>query len=386
MHTEPQEPLSIRHRHTAFLALVTLFVVLIPFLYLYATGYRIQLGGTTNIVSTGGMYIAAEREGTAIYIDDEIVPESRVFRQAFYAQSLVPKTHRVTVQREGFHTWVKELPVYAHIVTEAEAFNLPLVPRARVITPLLITTPDNDTGLPVATSSLLVASTTNPLYIATTTTITEQTERNQEFGALIALFATSTTDADVGIPGINLPLLQPATTTATSTDTVATTTKESRGVRLYESDNRLFARWVGAGEQMPYYYCAEPFARYSTTTSVAEGDIVAPSLISLEQVPEEPEVVEFIHPIQTVADDSTCEPIIEIGPHYEPVRYFDFFLGNTNLVLLVLNSGVYVVEVDNRAWQNMQPLVRGAGLDARIENGSVYVYDGTLIYQMILEE
>jgi hypothetical protein len=50
-----------------------------------------------------------------------------------------------------------------------------------------------------------------------------------------------------------------------------------------------------------------------------------------------------------------------------------------------LDFGIYVVEVDDRAWQNSQPLLLGRELNMRVENGQIYVYDGSLIYQVILE-
>jgi protein associated with RNAse G/E len=45
---------------------------------------------------------------------------------------------------------------------------------------------------------------------------------------------------------------------------------------------------------------------------------------------------------------------------------------------------VYVVEIDDRSWQNVQPLLQGEGLSFYIENGNIYVYDGKLIYQVII--
>jgi hypothetical protein len=63
----------------------------------------------------------------------------------------------------------------------------------------------------------------------------------------------------------------------------------------------------------------------------------------------------------------------------------DFFRGSTDFILMTLEDGIYVVEVDDRAWQNIQPLLIGENLNVRIENGLIYVYDGELIYQIILE-
>ena len=64
---------------------------------------------------------------------------------------------------------------------------------------------------------------------------------------------------------------------------------------------------------------------------------------------------------------------------------FDFFPGSTDFVVVALKDGIYVVEVDDRSWQNVQPLVMGTNLAFHIENGSIYVYDGALIYQVLLQ-
>ena len=131
-HIEVQ-PLPHKTRKRTFLFLVLVFITSLPFLYLYATGYRFDFQKPTNLISTGGIYVAAERAGAEIFIDGELVRETRTFRKAFYAQNLDAGTHRISVQKEGYPTCVKELPVTWRLVTEAEAFNIPLVPRSRCI-------------------------------------------------------------------------------------------------------------------------------------------------------------------------------------------------------------------------------------------------------------
>ncbi len=52
---------------------------------------------------------------------------------------------------------------------------------------------------------------------------------------------------------------------------------------------------------------------------------------------------------------------------------------------MVLEDGIYVVEIDDRSWQNVQPLMLGNNLSMYIENGNIFVYDGVLIYQIIFD-
>ena len=375
------EPLPRQKRRATFIVLVLLFVFSLPFLYLYATGYRFEFGERTNLISTGGIYVAAERTGAEIFIDDELVRETRVFRKAFYAQSLEPGTHRVHVQKEGHHTWVKELPVEPHIVTEAQAFNLPLVPQVRVISRW-----QSATGSPVIFGEFpLVASSTNE-YIATSTKKRPELffDEDEEYPSLLAYVSTSSATSTIPlreqiVREINTLL---ATKTATGTEELATTTKIQNGVMLSEGGEDVYARWVGPREEMPYYYCAGDFPRYSTSTEGALLSTFEEARL-LAEVNDTDE--ELVHPVQSLPEDLECEPVIRLDRKWQQVNSFDFFPGSTDLVLLSLEGGIYLVEIDDRAWQNVQPVLEGDGLDMRVENGQIYVYDGELIYQIILE-
>lgn len=384
MYTPEVAPLSYKHRQRFFLLLLTLFAVSLPFLYLYATGYRINLlEGTTNLVSTGGMYVAAERTGASIYIDDELVRETRVFRRAFYAQNLAPETHKVHVQKEGHHTWVKQLPVYPQLVTEAQAFNLPLVPQVRTISPWR-----NLAGESVLfTSSNIIASSTNATVVrpnvATSTLILDT-----EYERLRTLFASST-EAQKSLPQRAREQLDTFLSTATQgsvsvgTSTVAatTTTKISGSVELYLEGDDVFATWVGPREQMPYYYCAEEFELLPEVTATSTKSTKHISNVALAAESEVNDAL--IGPVQTVDPSEPCDPTVKLDRKNQAVYAFEFFPGSTDFVILALEDGVYVVEIDDRAWQNMQPLLLGEGLDVRVDNGTIYVYDGTLIYQVI---
>lgn len=392
MHTAPQvQPLPYRHRKRTFGFLLTLFLVSLPFLYLYATGYRFDLNATSNIVSTGGMYVAAERTGSEIFIDGELVRETRAFRRAFYAQNLDPGTHRVHVQKEGQHTWVKELPVTSHLVTEAQAFNLPLVPQVRLITPW-----QSATGTAIVKAPITYASSTNE-YLATSTKTTAKFTPNAEYDSLIRFFGTTSPTTTPGAVATVAKRIESflddpkATTTATSTkDTeLATTTKESGGVRLYQDGDDVYAAWIGPFSEMPYYYCAEAFPPYSTstTTTTTTPAIALPAATAAARTATAEAIEEgvLMQPVQTVPPDVVCEPKIRIDRKWQTVKHFDFVPGSSDYVIMGLEDGVYMVEIDDRSWQNMQPIMSGNDLDFRVENGAVYVFDGTIIYQMVLK-
>jgi hypothetical protein len=377
------QPLPRSTRKRVFLVAVLIFLISLPFLYMYATGYRFDNNTPTNFISTGGLYIAVERSGAQIYIDEELMRETRTFRKAFYAQGISAGTHRVHVQKDGYHTWVKELPVSKRLVTEAEAFNFPLVPHVRVISPFV-----SATGTAVVTTPLKTVSSTNEL-LATTTKNIASFSKNIEYQDIIRIFNTISTSTPSNskiqkitdcVLGTDCTLGTHATTSKSSVET-ATTTKQSNDVRLYETKDGVFASWKGSFEQMPYYYCASDFPRYSTTTSSSTG--VMENDTDTEQGEEESDTVLVMHPVQTVTQDVACDPTIHINVNGRTIYAFDFFPSRTDLVLVLLDDGVYVTEIDDRAWQNIQPFFLGTHLTFRVLNGSVYIFDGSVLYQVL---
>jgi hypothetical protein len=364
-------PYKVRRKFFGFL--VAVFLVVLPFLYLYATGYRFDMRKPTNLVSTGGIYVAVDRTGAEIYIDDELVRETRAFRRAFYAQSLDAGTHRVHVQKEGYHTWVKELPVTKRLVTEASAFNLPLVPEVRLITKW-----QTATGSAVIREPFVYPTVANP-FVATTSKATSTLTVNVEHQALMLHFATTSTTTVTKGPAQQIRDLLIKEATSTDKTTLATTTITSSGVRLFKSGDDVFASWIGTFEEMPYYYCAPDFPPYTGTTTAP-----VPTTEEEEALEEDVPEVGLMHPVQTVPEDTACDPTIRLDRKWQEVRDFKFFPGSTDFVVLVLGDGIYVVEIDDRSWQNVQPLFLGNNLHMYIENGNIFVYDGEFIYQVLL--
>jgi hypothetical protein len=222
--------------------------------------------------------------------------------------------------------------------------------------------------------------------LISSTSATSTYVASQEYANLIDLFiaTTSTSTAPSGRGGTGVPgsFILPPITTATTTEDTPTTTKEFGGVRLSERDGEIYAKWVGVREFMPYYYCSEAFPPYSTSTPQFQEQLEKRMLFGNTN---EANTAELLHPVQTVPDEADCDPEIRIDRRDQTVEYFDFLPGSTDLVILGLEDGIYVSEIDDRAWQNIQPIMTGEGLIVRVENGSVYVYDGELIYEVIIQ-
>lgn len=360
-HEPTIKPLSRNYRRLYFGTLFLVFMLAVPLLFLYATGYRFHNG--TELVSTGGVYIGADSSGSEIYINDELVRETRTFRRGFYAQNLEPGVHQVHVQKEDHHTWVKELRVFPHRVTEAQAFNMPLEPDIREIPRFSL--PD---GTPLFELSSSTASTTEAILASSTASTT----RNIEYTLVNELFATSSassTPTEVNsIPSSTQDALPSISTTvngdALDEEVQATTTKISRDMKLFRQDGNVFATWVGLGSDIPYFFCTF-------------SEVIVPELDS------------GMHDGEATTTEivQECRENIRMEDFYgRAIHAFDFYPGNNDLVVLALEDGIYVEEIDDRGWQNIQPLYLKEGLDMRVEDGHIYVKDGKYLHEIMIED
>lgn len=321
----PQQQLAIttlsrRHRRIYVEILVTVFIVAVPLLFLYATGYRFDSFSFAGLTKTGGIYVGAEEADTEIYLNNELVHETGTFRRAFYIQDLKPGVYSVKVSKIGFYPWEKTLTVFEHRVTEAQAFNIPEQPT-------LILIPSTFTNQ--TTNGTTTATVPNPQYLE-----------------LVAAFSTTTPARATTTRSGSGTTTTGARTTRSGTSTAsraaietATTTKESRGMRLYEKDTQIIAEWTRDSESAPFYLC------------------------------------DF---------QDVCSTAVVLNTKGEKPSSFDFFLGTTDQALVTLSDGVYVTELDNRSGQNIQPLFLARGADFRIIDGSIFIKSDSTLYKVEL--
>lgn len=383
------QPLSRNHRRTFFGLLLFVFLVAVPLFVFYATGYRYDfLAPDAMLTATGGIYLTVGADDGEVFIDEEPVTSMRIFRSAMYIQSLVPGMHRVHVQAPGLHTWVKELPVYPHIVTEVESFLLPVQPQVRPIAPFL-----SPTGIAVYPGSDVDATSTWPYarasstasVLAATTTSTSSLVANPEFDVVQALF-DSMASSSVSLLGritdtvtnaflFADPNAPAATTTATTSTTTATTTIERSNMRLHEREEDVFVTFTGPGRDIPYYFCVPHTTLASTSelygAQVMEG--IATVLASQEEVSE------------TLIPGRTCRSEIRIDRQGQTVYSFNFFPDTTDLVIMHRADGVFVTEVDDRSWQNTQKVYGDTADAVIVDNGRIYIKDDIYYFELLTE-
>lgn len=374
MPSEPLvQPLSHANRSWTFRILFIVFLLAMPVFVFYAVGYRIDFGDTRNIVTVGGLYISADADDVEMFVDEEPVTNMRIFQQAAYIQNLEAGMHRVHVSRDGLHTWVKELPVYSHIVTEAAAFNMPLVPQIRFI-PMWL----DASGRPVLVGGTTLAAafpnatTTNPV-IATSTRVEVGFVANAEREYVESLFDPETTDVEATTAASDFLFSDDPLAAQLA---AATTTREFRNMRLFETDGEVYATWVGSERTLPFYFCVTHTS--AATTTHEYGAHVYEDLVA-----------EFATSTDLTAPSASgkrfCRETIRIDRIGQEVAWFDFMPDNEHLVLMHLDDGLYVVEIDDRAWQNVQLLYPGEDIEVRVDGGRIYIFDGTYYFEVLTE-
>lgn len=371
------KPLSFWRRRLIFIFLFLAFVVCLPVFIFYATGYRYDFwGDKPTITATGGVYISSDLPEASLYIDEGEVNNARVFRQASYIQGMIPGIHRIHVQAPGYHTWVKELKVYPHIVTEVSVFNLPLIPQVRPITKSI-----NSKGEPVlrATSSVTLflqkSSSTIPVFISTSTKSAVTEKENSEYVFLQNLFAEkSSTTAMLKAAKAKQNSFGFGTSSKLSQAEVrATTTIEKNDLTLYERAGEVFVKNLGGSRDTPVYFCLEE-ERSATTSNLSVKEFLDELATNTDNNLDELSILE--------PKNSSCDKEIQIDRKGEEVIAFDFFPDNDNLVLMQLTNGLYVVEIDNRSWQNTQPLYLGEKISFIISSGRIYVKEAEVIFEV----
>jgi hypothetical protein len=369
------KPLSYFHRNFIFITLTVIFALSLPAFIFYGMGYRYSFfAETPTITVTGGLFIASEVSDIQIYIDDIDVNNARVFRKASYIQGVEPGLHKVHVQSPGLHTWVKDLLVNPQIVTEAEAFNLPLRSQVRPVTEYL-TKQGEVVYFGTATSTnLFIDSSSSLSIIFSNKKATSTLVANSEYKLINEMFIekASSTASRLAWEKIQESEKFGFATTSRSMPEInySTTTVVSDKLMLYKNGEDVFVKALGIERQIPHYFCTTQLATSTNSNlgAVYTSNNSSSSLITDNTNNEQPRV---------------CRTDIRIDRKWQTVHDFNFLPSNTNLILMQLDDGVHVVEIDDRSWQNAQLLYPGKDLEMLIYGGSIFIKDRGYIFEAL---
>jgi hypothetical protein len=383
--TPEVKPLPHLQRQIIFICSLIIFCITVPLLVFYAVGYRFDFSAdVSNIKSVGGVYVTSDVPDIEMYIDDEPVEDMRIFQNAAYIQNLVAGIHQVHTQKEGLQTWVKEVPVFSHIVTEVQSFNVPMVPQIRLVTEYVTVAGGSVLFEEATTTKFMFASTTNTSFKATTVATTTFSV-DPEYTYVKTLFASSSEKKVLLKQQQERVVENPFTfgsatitaTTSTSTPIVkATTTKKWRDVQLSRRGEDVYAQWTGKGGDIPYYYCVNHEEASSTIASY--GEHIYEGLLN-----EYGSTTKFIEALYVT--DRLCRTEIRIDRLWQSVQWFDFLPNSRDHVLMQLQDGLYVVEIDDRAWQNTQLLYPGDYLQVVLDGGQIFIKDDEYYLEVFTE-
>lgn len=380
----PQSAISVKplprgRRRFVFVSMLLFFICAVPIFMFYATGYRYDIfNRDLGITSTGGMYINVGTTKGEVYLNEGLVEDSRIFRNAIYIQNLTPGMQRLHVQAPRLHTWVKELPVYPNYVTEASAFLLPLWPQIRPLTEFQTATGTLVFLNTASTSILFHGASSSVIFLATTSKATTTLTRNSEYTFVKSLFATTSVASTTllnRVVGEVTDALSLASNNKEATTTVATTTKTIDNLKLYKQGDEVVVEYLGPERNIPYYFC------------VPIGALASTSELYGPQVMRGVASVLAASPITTDTSSASrlCRTTITIDRQNQTVISFDFFPGTTDLVVLHRSDGVYVTEVDDRSWQNTQALYPWS-IDEMVQNNSrLFAKSSTTIFELLTE-
>lgn len=98
---------------------ILLFLIIAPLLILYETGYIFNWSALT-LEKTGGFYFSSKPTGANIYVNNKSIGSTNT-----YFNGYLPNLYNVSIQKDGYFAWKKNLYIYPQLVTKANAILVP---------------------------------------------------------------------------------------------------------------------------------------------------------------------------------------------------------------------------------------------------------------------
>lgn len=334
------KPLSKKRRVIVLITLVIIFIFGAPTLILYSTGYR--LDNALSLVKTGGIFIHSDLSGTKVYVDDEFIENNGLILRNTLIQDLRPnKRHKVRVEKEGFFTWNKDLLVLPNLVTEGSILMIPTDIKFEDI-PEFIKDKEEDKkeGEVVKKDTSTLSTLLTPL--------------NPEYKTVGALFENSSEQFEMEVSTTTVKTIGGIrrTVISTSTEIVLPASielleipdienkeqiKEKNKIVTWLEDGVVKVVWAGKEEAIPFFFCQE---------------------------------------------ECNDEISVFMG---ENIKRYEFFPGRDDALLILTNSGLFVVEIDNRSKANMHPIFEAENIDFRVEdNITIFIKDGDIFKKVLI--
>lgn len=333
-------PLPNKTRVTSMVLLILLFLIVTPVLIAYSLGYRIlDIDSVFTLEKTGGIYVHSNVSDTTVYLDGEFNKTNGNFFRNTLIQNLKPEmNHVVEVRRDGYQTWSKTLPVYPSLVTESRVLMIPKEVPQREVFPFTdidgegTTTPSAKAkifkGKPVPTNeeykNLMTLFEGKDIYATST-----QTKIIKSLNVGVTA-TTSTTTKDLPEYFVKLGIEDPKS--------LKNLIQNAQEISWLDNGN-IILNWVGNETEIPYYYCLAT---------------------------------------------ENCHEKITLDWNDE-IKKFDFLPGRNDVFLVLVNTGLYAVEVDDRSDRNIQTVYTKNIDDFLIgPNNKIFVRDGDKFFELTI--
>ncbi len=113
-----------RWRKILFSVLALSFLILAPFIILYAQGIRFDFE-RKRFCKTGAIYLKVIPKKAKIFLNGKKIKETDPILGSAKIENLLPRKYFLEVKKEGFFSWKKELEVKEEKVTTAEIILFP---------------------------------------------------------------------------------------------------------------------------------------------------------------------------------------------------------------------------------------------------------------------
>lgn len=329
-------PLNEWKRRILLWVLIAIFIVIAPLILLNSFGYR--LDSALGLVKTGGLYLHSEIPNTSVYINGKYIKDNGAFIRNTFIQKLKPnQNYKIEVYKDGYNGWIKELHVYPGIVSEGHVLMLPEELERTEIFPFFN---QEGEGVYSPVPGFTKVSRTidgriipeNSDYIDAVVLFEE--ENPYEVKQPEVIESENILDEEPELPEyyVELGIEDPD-----SLENLIETNDEITW--LQNGDIVLY--WIDDEKSIPYYYCG------------GEKERICNEQIVLDWKNE--------------------------------IIYFDYLPGRDDVWVVLINDGIYAVEVDPRSERNIQEIYLGSNLDFRVDNsGNLIVKDNGAYFEVDL--
>lgn len=325
------KPLTKKQRYLSVGLLFLIFIIAAPLIVFYSFGYRLDSEFTFQ--KTGGIFIQSNIPNASIFIEDEYYKDNGLFLRNILIQDLTPnKTYKIEVQKNGYQSWIKDVFVYPSIVTEGRILMLLNQYETREILPYI-----DSEGVLTETKPQASALPNNAEYISVLE-IFEPAEEPEEI-LITSSAPVSESKEDV--------LLKPKTKLELffeeleieNYEELSNLIIEGNEVSWIENGN-IILHWIDENSTTPFYYCG-----------------------GLERECKTNMLLDWV----------------------KPVVRFDYFPGRFDVWVVLVDDGIFAVEIDDRSERNIQTIYRGDNLDFRlISGGRLLIRDGSNFFEINL--